>query len=76
MSGKSQLIAAAATVRLMRLNVQYCRHQRLFQIPGIVGFVDGTEVSIVTPPQNMNPQGFWTRKHQYAINCQMVSNAG
>ena len=48
-------------------------HQKDFQIPGILGFIDGSEVSIISPPQDMNPQCFWTRKHQYAINVMIVS---
>ncbi|KAK3911221.1 Putative nuclease [Frankliniella fusca] len=51
------------------------RHQVEFQIPGTIGFIDGTEVATVCPPQDMNPQGFWTRKHHYALNCQIACDS-
>ncbi|KAE8742484.1 hypothetical protein FOCC_FOCC011979 [Frankliniella occidentalis] len=50
------------------------RNERALGIPGVIGFVDGTEVSITKPPMDLNPQGFWTRKHHYALNCQVVAD--
>ncbi|KAK3930821.1 Putative nuclease, partial [Frankliniella fusca] len=46
-----------------------------FHIPDVLGFIDGTEVSIVTPAKCFNPQLFWTRKHHYAINCQTICDS-
>ncbi|KAK3918547.1 Putative nuclease [Frankliniella fusca] len=50
------------------------RNEREFGIPGVVGSVDGTDVSITKPPDALNPQSFWTRKHHYAINCQVAAD--
>lgn len=50
------------------------RHQQSFKLPGVLCFVDGTEVTIACPPENRNPQSFWTRKHQYALNTMVVSS--
>ncbi|KAK3918921.1 Putative nuclease [Frankliniella fusca] len=46
-----------------------------FGIPNVLGYVDGTEVSIVTPHKALNPQCYWTRKHHYALNCQIICDS-
>ncbi|KAK3917894.1 Putative nuclease [Frankliniella fusca] len=46
-----------------------------FGIPDVLGYIDGTEITITPPYSNMNPQTFWTRKHQYALNCQVLNSS-
>ncbi|KAK3924002.1 Putative nuclease, partial [Frankliniella fusca] len=51
------------------------RNLKKFGIPDVLGYIDGTEITITPPYSNMNPQTFWTRKHQYALNCQVVCDS-
>ncbi|KAK3923635.1 Putative nuclease, partial [Frankliniella fusca] len=51
------------------------RNVRRFGIPNVLGFIDGTEITITPPHKNMNPQTYWTRKHHYAINCQVICDS-
>jgi len=42
-------------------------------VPGVLGFVDGTEIEIVKPEAPLNAQAYWSHKHHYALNVQVVS---
>ncbi|KAM7299147.1 putative nuclease HARBI1 isoform X1 [Ixodes scapularis] len=50
----------------------------LGRIPGVIGCVDGTMVSIVGPSRNdptVTKAGYWCRKYFYALNVMVVCDA-
>ena len=44
---------------------------RLYGLKGLVGIVDGTDVILHQRPC-VDPETYWTRKHRYALNTQLV----
>lgn len=50
------------------------RRNEQLGMPRVLGFIDGTLISIVPPPHGMERQSYYCRKGFTAINAQIVSN--
>jgi hypothetical protein len=52
------------------MNKLICRFFEKYQIPGVVGCVDGTHVALVRPSRD--EEQFFNRKHYHSRNVQIV----
>lgn len=56
---------------LHTLFVIFCRFQRRYNLPGVIGCIDCTHISIVKPSNNEHL--YFNRKGYHSLNIQMVS---